>query len=77
MYVLRALRELPGGIARFMPCDIGANHGRLRHVGSEGSGHELTSRPQETSSLWMLDEPVALFGYSCIRERHYLWRPSL
>ena len=32
MSVLRVMGDSPGGIARFLPCDIGANHGRLRHV---------------------------------------------
>ena len=29
----RALVGLPGGIRRFVSCDIGANHCGLRHVG--------------------------------------------
>ena len=48
---MRALKDLPGCVARFLPCDVGADHGKLRHVGWEGSGHELTSRPRETSSV--------------------------
>ena len=34
---------LPGGLGRFVPCGIGANHCRLRHIGWEKSGHGLTS----------------------------------
>ena len=37
--------------------------GRLRHLGWEGSGHGLTSRPRETSSRVMLDELLFLLGY--------------
>ena len=33
--MLRALRFLPGGLGRFIPCRIGANHCRLRAIGWE------------------------------------------
>ena len=46
----RALCALPGGISRFVLCDIGANHLRLRHIGWEKCGHGLTSRPRESAS---------------------------
>ena len=61
--IFRALRMLPGGLGRFLPGDIGANHGRLRHIGWEKCSHGLTSRPRETSSVWFLDELLVLFGY--------------
>ena len=61
--IFRSLRMLPGGLGRFLPGDIGANHGRLRHIGWEKCSHGLTSRPRETSSVWFLDELVVLFGY--------------
>ena len=31
--MMRALKGLPGGLGRFFPGRIGANHGRLRHIG--------------------------------------------
>ena len=43
--MIRALRCLPGGCGRFIPCRVGANHCRLRAVGWEQFGHGLTSRP--------------------------------
>ena len=61
--IFRALRMLPGGLGRFLPGVIGANHGRLRHIGWEKCCHGLTSRPRETSSVWFLDELLVLFGY--------------
>ena len=61
--IFRALRMLPGGLGRFLPGDIGANHGRLRHIGWEKCSHGLTSRPRETSSVWFFDELLILFGY--------------
>ena len=61
--IFRALRMLPGGLGRFLPGDIGANHCRLRHIGWEKCSHGLTSRPRETSSVWFLDELLVLFGY--------------
>ena len=33
--MMRALCMLPGGLGRFVPCSIGANHCRLRHLGWE------------------------------------------
>ena len=44
-----ALGDLPGGLGRFLPCRIGANHCRLQSIGWERCGHGLTSRPLETS----------------------------
>ena len=40
--MLRALRVLSGGLGRFIPCRIGANHCRLRAIGWERCGHGLT-----------------------------------
>ena len=59
----RALRAMPGGIGRFTPCDVGANHCRLRHIRWEKSGHGLTSRPRESASEGVLDELLVLFRY--------------
>ena len=61
--IFRALRMLPGGLGRFLLGGIGANHGRLRHIGWDKCCHGLTSRPRETSSVWFLDELLILFGY--------------
>ena len=36
-----------GGLRRFVPCEVGANHCRLRHIGWDKCGHGLTSRPRE------------------------------
>ena len=44
----------------FLPCDIGANHGRLMHV---ECGHGWASRPRDASSVAVLDELLCLFGY--------------
>ena len=46
-----------------IPCNIGANHCRLRHVGSEKCGHGLASRPLETSDPGFLDDLFRVFGY--------------
>ena len=61
--LVRALRTMPGGIGRFIPCDIGANHCRLRRIGWEKCGHGLTSRPRETASEDFLNELLVLFRY--------------
>ena len=59
----RFLGDLFRVLRRFIPCDIGANHCRLRHVGWERCGHGLTSRPRESSSVDFLDKLLVLFGY--------------
>ena len=46
-----------------MPCSIGANHCRIRHIGWEKCGHGLTSRPRESSSELFLDELLGIFRY--------------
>ena len=61
--MLRALTKLPGGLGRFIPCRIGANHGRLRHVGWEKCCHGLTCRPLESSGEGFLSDFLGLLGY--------------
>ena len=51
------------GCFGFLPCRIGANHYRLRHLGWEKCGHGLTSRPRETSDPAFLDSLLEVFGY--------------
>ena len=40
---MRSLCLLPCWLGRFVPCSIGANHCRLRHIGWERCGHGLTT----------------------------------
>ena len=61
--LFRGLRDLPFGLRRFVSCDIGANHCRLRHIGWERCGHGLTSRLRESASGDFLNRLFVLFGY--------------
>ena len=61
--LMRSLCMLPGGLRRFVPCSIGANHCRLRQIGWEKCGHGLTSRPRESASEPFLNELLRLFRY--------------
>ena len=61
--LMRSLCLLPGGLRRFVPCSIGANHCGLRHIGWEKCGHGLTSRPRESASELFLNELSSLFRY--------------
>ena len=61
--LMRSLCLLPGGLGRFVPCSIGANHCRLRHIGWERCGHGLTSRSRESASEPFLNELLGLFRY--------------
>ena len=54
--IFRFLDRLLGGLQRFIPCKIGANHCRLRHIGWEKCWHGLASRPLETSDPGFLDD---------------------
>ena len=60
---MRSLCLLPGGLGRFVPCSIGANHCWVRHIGWEKCGHGLTSRPRESASEPFLNELLSLFSY--------------
>ena len=60
---MRSLCLLPGGLGRFVPCSIGADHCRLRHIGWEKCARGLTSRPRESASEVFLDELLQLFQY--------------
>ena len=61
--LMRSLCFLPGGLRRFVPCSIGANHCRLRHIGWENCGHGLACRPRESASEIFLNELLSLFRY--------------
>ena len=61
--LMRSLCLLPGGLGPFVPCSIGANHCRLRHIGWEKCGHGLTSRPRECASELFPNELLSLFRY--------------
>ena len=61
--MIPASGDLPGGLGRFLPCRIGANHCRLRSIGWERCGHGLTSRPLEASDAGVLDDLLFLLGY--------------
>ena len=59
--LMRSLCLLPGGLRRFVPCSVGANHCRLRHIGWGDCGHGLTSRPRESASELFLSGLSSLF----------------
>ena len=61
--MMRSLCLLLGGLGRFVPCSIGANHCRLRHIGGRSVVMDLTSRPRESASEPFLNELVRLFNY--------------
>ena len=62
-HMFRALVRLPGGLGRFLPGRIVANHGRLRHIGWEKCCHGLTCRPRESSGEGFLSDLLGLLGY--------------
>ena len=59
----RALVRLPGGLGRFLPGRIGANHGRLGHIGWETCCHWLACRPRESSGEGFLSDLLSFLGY--------------
>ena len=64
-----AMSALPGGMGRFMPYRIGANHCGLRHAGWEKCGHGLTSRLRDFISCfsWRILGLPARFSLGAIR----------
>ena len=61
--MLLASCQLPGGIGRFSPCRIGANHCGLWGLGWEQYGHGLTSGPHKVAEVGFLDDILVLFLY--------------
>ena len=46
--LVHALAKLPGGLGRFLPCELGSHMSRLRHLAWNQCSHGLTSRPLES-----------------------------
>ena len=61
--LFRALGHLPGGLARFIPCQPGAHNARLSHSGWGRYGHGLSSRPCESCDHQFLTLLLNFFGY--------------
>ena len=61
--LFRALGHLPGGLARFIPCQPSAHHARLSHLGWGLYGHGLSSRPRESCDHQFLAPLLNFFGY--------------
>ena len=61
--LFRALGHLPGGLARFIPCQPSAHYARLPHLGWERHGHGLSSRPRESCDHQFLTPLLDFFGY--------------
>ena len=61
--LLRALCKLPGGLSRFMPCNLGSHLSRLRHVGWNQCSHGLNSRPLESCHHQCLKALCGVLGY--------------
>ena len=61
--MFRSLNDLPGGLGRFIPCKLGGNHCRLRHIGWEHSGHGLTSGSREKADPCVLGPLLLLFVF--------------
>ena len=61
--LFRALGRLPGGLARFIPCQPSAHYTRFLHVGWRRCGHGLSSRPRESCDHQFLAPLLNFFGY--------------
>ena len=59
----RWLGKLPGGIGRFLPCQVGTHLSRLRHLGWNQCSHGLTSRPLESCHHRCLSAVCGVLGY--------------
>ena len=61
--LFRALGHLPGGLARFIPCQPSAHYARLSHLDWGRYGHGLSSRPRESCDHQFLTPLLDFFGY--------------
>ena len=61
--LVRALGKLPGGLGRFLPCQVGTHLSRLRHLGWNQCSHGLTSRPLESCHHRCLSAVCGILGY--------------
>ena len=61
--LVRALGKLPGGLVRFLPCQVGSHLSRLRHLGWNQCSHGLTSRPIESCHHLCLSAICGVLGY--------------
>ena len=61
--LVRALGNLPGGLVRFLPCQVGSHLSRLRHLGWNQCSHGLTSRPLESCHHLCLSAICGVLGY--------------
>ena len=61
--LFRALGHLPGGLARFIPCQPSAHYARLSHWGWGRYGHGLSPRPRESCDHQFLTPLLNFFGY--------------
>ena len=61
--LVRALAKLPGGLGRFVPCQLGSHMSRLRHLGWNQCSHGLSSRPLESCHHQCLSAVCGVLGY--------------
>ena len=61
--LFRALGHLPGGLARFIPCQPSAHYAKLSHLGWGRYGHGLSSRPRESCDHQFFTPLINFFGY--------------
>ena len=61
--LIRALAKVPGGLGRFMPCNLGSLLSRLRHVGWNQCSHGLDSRPLESCHHQCLGALCGVLGH--------------
>ena len=69
--LVRALGKLPGGLGRFLPCQVGTHLSRLRHLGWNQCSHGLTSRPFDLVIIAALVQFVVFWVIPRVQRRSF------
>ena len=69
--LVRALGKIPGGIGRFLPCQVGTHMSRIRHLGWGVCSHGLKCRPLESCHHQCFKAVCGFLGIHRVQRRSF------